>query len=46
MTLASPSRRVVRSAAVEAIVAESDGAGLVVVGSRGWGDVRGALLAR
>ena len=37
-------RRVVRSAAVEAIVAESDGAGLVVVGSRGWGDVRGALL--
>jgi nucleotide-binding universal stress UspA family protein len=37
-------RRVVRSAAVEAIVAESEGAGLVVVGSRGWGDVRGALL--
>lgn len=37
-------RQVVRSAAVDAIVAESDEASLVVVGSRGWGDVRGALL--
>jgi nucleotide-binding universal stress UspA family protein len=37
-------RRIVRGAAVDTIVAESEDAGLVVVGSRGWGDFRGTLL--
>jgi nucleotide-binding universal stress UspA family protein len=36
--------RVVRGRPVDALVAESEGAALVVVGSRGWGDLRGALL--
>ncbi|MDQ2756940.1 MAG: universal stress protein [Actinomycetota bacterium] len=35
---------VIRKSPVDALVAEADGAELVVVGSRGWGDVRGLLL--
>lgn len=37
-------RRVVRGPAVDALVAEAEDASLVVVGSRGWGDIRGVLL--
>ena len=36
--------QVVRGTAVDALVTESQSASLVVVGSRGWGDLRGTLL--
>ena len=35
---------VIRKSPADALVAEADGAELLVVGSRGWGDVRGMLL--
>ncbi|MEO3937743.1 universal stress protein [Dermatophilaceae bacterium Soc4.6] len=35
---------VIRKSPTDALVAEADGAELLVVGSRGWGDVRGLLL--